>query len=244
MTHRIYTEGGCFQWSASNDIVVLEERNLETSGEGECSDAVDVSIAPSFVFTTRSHTWIQVCFVLFVLFVLLCFLVLSLFFVIFTHFLSLSFLQAVEARTGKILTCEVYVDRISKIAIETTTRTMFKGDLERFSFFLSFLFFSPFLPPSPSYLPFFFNRLTVLAFDEVGNLFSNIEGLKFQWTINPVHSVLQLAQDGIADAIVTYLFSFSFFSFSFLFFFYFLFDLLLFFFFFFFFFFSFFLSFF
>ncbi|KAM9969774.1 hypothetical protein ACTFIR_001611 [Dictyostelium discoideum] len=67
-----------------------------------------------------------------------------------------AFIYAEEQVTGKKLQCEVFVDRISSIVIETTTKTMYKDDLE---------------------------ELHVRAYDSVGNVFSSIIGLEFEWSI-------------------------------------------------------------
>ncbi|KAF2071451.1 hypothetical protein CYY_007225 [Polysphondylium violaceum] len=67
-----------------------------------------------------------------------------------------AFIYAEEQSTGKRLQCEVFVDRISSIVIETTTKTMYKDDLE---------------------------ELFVRAYDSVGNVFSSIIGLEFEWSI-------------------------------------------------------------
>eukprot|EP01132_Coremiostelium_polycephalum_P006697 gene6697-8283_t len=67
-----------------------------------------------------------------------------------------AFIYAEEQTTGKRLQCEVFVDKISSIVIETTTKTMYKDDLE---------------------------ELHVRAYDSVGNVFSSIVGLEFEWSI-------------------------------------------------------------
>ncbi|EGC32478.1 hypothetical protein DICPUDRAFT_155557 [Dictyostelium purpureum] len=67
-----------------------------------------------------------------------------------------AFIYAEEQATGKKLQCEVFVDKISSIVIETTTKTMYKDDLE---------------------------ELNVRAYDSVGNVFSSIIGLEFEWSI-------------------------------------------------------------
>jgi nuclear pore complex protein Nup210 len=60
--------------------------------------------------------------------------------------------------SGRLLKCEVYVDHIVRLDIATTTRTMYKGDVE---------------------------MLEVYGFDQEGNQFSSLQGLEFEWTIRP-----------------------------------------------------------
>ncbi|KYR02872.1 nucleoporin [Tieghemostelium lacteum] len=67
-----------------------------------------------------------------------------------------AFIYAEEKMTNRILQCEVFVDKISSIVIETTTKTMYKDDVE---------------------------ELHVRAYDSVGNVFSSIVGLEFEWSI-------------------------------------------------------------
>lgn len=55
-----------------------------------------------------------------------------------------------------MLRCELFVDRVSKLEVLTTTRTMYKDDIERFD---------------------------IQSFDSAGNKFSSIEGLAFEWGI-------------------------------------------------------------
>jgi hypothetical protein len=78
---------------------------------------------------------------------------------------------AEDKLSGRKIRCEVFVDRIARIEIETTTRVMYKAEKE---------------------------VLEVLAFDEHGNKFSSVAGLAFHWSIVPTeadagtHAVLQL----------------------------------------------------
>ena len=69
---------------------------------------------------------------------------------------SSSFVIAEDLISGRKVRCEVYVDKIERIEIETTSRKMYHDDIE---------------------------ELKVLAFDSIGNLFSTLEGLEFQWSI-------------------------------------------------------------
>ena len=73
---------------------------------------------------------------------------------------SSSIIIAEDLISGRKVRCEVYVDKISRIEIETTSRRMYHDDIE---------------------------EIGVLAFDSIGNLFSTLEGLQFQWSIVSVN---------------------------------------------------------
>jgi hypothetical protein len=66
-----------------------------------------------------------------------------------------------HVHSGRLLKCEVYVDHIVRLEIATTTRTMYKGDVE---------------------------MLEVYGFDQEGNQFSSLQGLEFEWSIRPESS--------------------------------------------------------
>lgn len=82
-----------------------------------------------------------------------------------------TWIVAEDKLSGRKIRCEVFVDRIARIEIETTTRVMYKAEKE---------------------------VLDVLAFDAHGNKFSTVAGLAFHWSIVPTeadagtHAVLQL----------------------------------------------------
>ncbi len=82
-----------------------------------------------------------------------------------------TWIVAEDKLSGRKIRCEVFVDRIARIEIETTTRVMYKAEKE---------------------------VLGVLAFDAHGNKFSAVDGLSFLWSIVPTeadagtHAVLQL----------------------------------------------------
>eukprot|EP01128_Nolandella_sp_AFSM9_P012405 TRINITY_DN9248_c0_g1_i1.p1 TRINITY_DN9248_c0_g1~~TRINITY_DN9248_c0_g1_i1.p1 ORF type:complete len:208 (-),score=56.56 TRINITY_DN9248_c0_g1_i1:323-946(-) len=67
-----------------------------------------------------------------------------------------AWITAEDRSTHRILRCELFVDHISRIEVLTTTRKMYKDDTE---------------------------RLDIQAFDKVGNIFSTLEGLGFDWAI-------------------------------------------------------------
>ena len=69
---------------------------------------------------------------------------------------SSSWIIVEDIQTGKKLRCEVYIDKISKIYIKTTTRILYHNEIE---------------------------QLFVQAHDEHGNLFSTLEGVQFHWNI-------------------------------------------------------------
>ncbi|KAL6059537.1 Fibronectin type-III domain-containing protein [Balamuthia mandrillaris] len=69
-----------------------------------------------------------------------------------------TWLQAEDVLSGRVLRCEVFTDRITNIELLTTTRSMYRDDIE---------------------------MLSIQAFDNDGNLFSTVEGLTFQWSIIP-----------------------------------------------------------
>ena len=72
-----------------------------------------------------------------------------------------TFVVAEDAISGRKVRCEVIVDKVDRVEIETTSRQIFQDDVE---------------------------RLSVLAFDSEGNLFSTLEGLQFQWSLVPVNT--------------------------------------------------------
>ena len=65
---------------------------------------------------------------------------------------------AEDKRTGKTLRCDVFLDTVTSVAMKTRTRTINKGDEE---------------------------LLEIQGFDSLGNVFSSLEGLIFQWTFTP-----------------------------------------------------------
>jgi nuclear pore complex protein Nup210 len=67
--------------------------------------------------------------------------------------------------TGNILRADVFVNRINRIEITTTTRELLLGQ-------------SPEL-------------LDVIAFDDTGNLFSSLDGLVFDWELITVEGSIQ-----------------------------------------------------
>eukprot|EP01117_Protostelium_nocturnum_P011145 TRINITY_DN4049_c0_g1_i1.p1 TRINITY_DN4049_c0_g1~~TRINITY_DN4049_c0_g1_i1.p1 ORF type:complete len:1282 (-),score=524.10 TRINITY_DN4049_c0_g1_i1:1898-5743(-) len=67
-----------------------------------------------------------------------------------------SWILAEDKITGKIVRCDVYVDWISNIEIQTKTRTISKDNYE---------------------------VLEIQAFDSIGNVFSNILGFEFEWSV-------------------------------------------------------------
>ena len=69
-------------------------------------------------------------------------------------------LIATDKTSGRVLRCEVFVDHVASMKIETTTRTLYKDDVE---------------------------DVQVQAFDEEGNLFSTLDGLSFRWSILPLN---------------------------------------------------------
>ncbi|PRP86439.1 hypothetical protein PROFUN_05358 [Planoprotostelium fungivorum] len=73
-----------------------------------------------------------------------------------------TWILAEETTTGKILRCEVFVDWIESIEIQTTTRTISKDDVE---------------------------LLEIQAVDSQGNVFSSVMGLRFEWTIGVPENV-------------------------------------------------------
>jgi len=80
--------------------------------------------------------------------------------------------------SGRLLKCEVYVDHLVRLEIATTTRTMYKGDVE---------------------------MLEVYGFDQEGNQFSSLQGLEFEWTIRPdTDSVSSLASSASSQTILKF----------------------------------------
>ncbi|EFA83956.1 nucleoporin 210 [Heterostelium album PN500] len=69
---------------------------------------------------------------------------------------------AEDRASGRRLRCEVFVDKIASISIETTTRTMFKDASE---------------------------ILEVLAFDAEGNRFSTVMGVEFEWSVSAANTI-------------------------------------------------------
>ena len=67
--------------------------------------------------------------------------------------------------TGNILRADVFVNRINRIEITTTTRELLLGQ-------------SPEL-------------LDVIAFDDTGNLFSSLDGLVFDWELLTVSGSIE-----------------------------------------------------
>jgi nuclear pore complex protein Nup210 len=67
-----------------------------------------------------------------------------------------TWILAEDELSGRVLRCEVYVDVVQRIEITSTTRTLYKEDVE---------------------------MLSVQAFDRDGNLFSSVAGLQFDWSI-------------------------------------------------------------
>lgn len=67
-------------------------------------------------------------------------------------------ITAEDVATGHAVRCDVFLDRIARIEILTTTRTMHRDNVE---------------------------ELFVQAFDAQGNIFSSLENLHFQWSIMP-----------------------------------------------------------
>ena len=67
--------------------------------------------------------------------------------------------------TGNILRADVFVNRINRIEITTTTRELLLGQ-------------SPEL-------------LDVIAFDDTGNLFSSLDGLVFDWELVTVSGSIE-----------------------------------------------------
>jgi nuclear pore complex protein Nup210 len=67
--------------------------------------------------------------------------------------------------TGNILRADVFVNRINRIEITTTTRELLLGQ-------------SPEL-------------LDVIAFDDTGNLFSSLDGLVFDWELITVEGSIE-----------------------------------------------------
>ena len=154
VTYRIHAQNGCFRWTSSNREVVTVQEIRRTAAEvrasGSGAGAVGGVVAESVAADCADSADITVA-------------ASPMGFAARSH----AWIQAEDRISGRILTCEVYVDRIARIEIETTTRTMFKDDIE---------------------------RLDILAFDQENNLFSTVKGLKFRWSINPSHSVLQFVR--------------------------------------------------
>lgn len=67
-----------------------------------------------------------------------------------------TWIEAEDTRSGRVLRCEVFVDKIAHIEVLTTSKKFYRSDLE---------------------------LLKVQAFDSEGNLFSSVEGLQFRWSI-------------------------------------------------------------
>lgn len=65
-------------------------------------------------------------------------------------------ITAKDANTGRVLSCEVRLATIKKLEILTKQKTVLVGDYE---------------------------TLELLGYDSKGNVFSTLEGLKFNWDI-------------------------------------------------------------
>lgn len=59
--------------------------------------------------------------------------------------------------TGRILRCEVFVDRIDSLSVHTTTKSVYREEHE---------------------------MLEILAFDAEGNTFSTLRGVEFVWSVS------------------------------------------------------------
>lgn len=67
-----------------------------------------------------------------------------------------TFLIATDLHSRKVLRCEVFFDNVDKIEILTTTRTLYKDEIQ---------------------------RIYIQGYDAVGNTFSSLEGLSVNWEI-------------------------------------------------------------
>lgn len=68
-----------------------------------------------------------------------------------------TFLIATDQHSRKVLRCEVFFDNVDKIEILTTTRTLYKDEIQ---------------------------RIYIQGYDAVGNTFSSLEGLNVNWEIS------------------------------------------------------------
>ena len=87
-----------------------------------------------------------------------------------------SWIFAEDTISGRRVRCEVYVDSIRSIQIETTTRSMYHGDSE---------------------------VLQVQAIDGEGNMFSTLAGLQFKWSLvslNPASATTALQFQRFVDS--------------------------------------------
>ncbi len=69
-------------------------------------------------------------------------------------------LIATDKTSGRVLRCEIFVDHIHKLQIETKTRTLYRDDVQ---------------------------DVNIQAFDSDGNVFSTLEGLSFRWAMVPLN---------------------------------------------------------
>ncbi len=136
---KISTSLGCFVWSCSSDVITLTPLYGDASpacrpDEASPFDAgrKDESCSIGVVVTTTGAL---------------------------VRERQTAMLTATDKTSGRVLRCEVFVDHIARLQIETTTRTLYKDDVE---------------------------DVRVQAFDSEGNLFSTLDGLAFRWSILPL----------------------------------------------------------
>lgn len=81
---------------------------------------------------------------------------------------NLAVIIAEDVNTGQMIRCDVIVDVIASLAITTTTRELFLEDAPE--------------------------DFEVHAFDDQGNMFSSVQGIEFEWSLEEGPTILRFIQ--------------------------------------------------